>query len=107
FNYTTKAGQQIEVRVGISFISIGKAKENCLKEAAGLSFDNAVEKTKAAWNDYLQRVVVESDNRTEKVKFYTALYHTMMQPTDRTGENPGWKPRGPYYDDFYCIWDTY
>ncbi len=28
-------------------------------------------------------------------------------PTDRTAENPDWTSLEPYYDDFYCIWDTY
>jgi predicted alpha-1,2-mannosidase len=26
---------------------------------------------------------------------------------DRTGENPLWQSTTPYYDDFYCIWDTF
>ena len=43
--------------------------------------------------------------RTEEM-FYTALYHTMMQPTDRTGENPMWTSNEPYYDDYYAIWET-
>lgn len=43
----------------------------------------------------------------QKTMFYTALYHTMLMPTDRTGENPNWENTTPYYDDFYAIWDTY
>ena len=39
--------------------------------------------------------------------FYTALYHTMLMPADRSGENPLWTDPVPYYDDFYAIWDTY
>jgi len=31
----------------------------------------------------------------------------MLMPADRTGENPKWENNGPYYDDFYAIWDTY
>lgn len=107
FGFTNKDKLTIQVRVGISFVSIGKARENCLKEASGLSFDQAVENTKSAWNNYLQRVAVESDNEIEKTKFYTAIYHSLMQPVDRTGENPMWSGSAPYFDDFYCIWDTY
>ena len=49
-----------------------------------------------------------------KRMFYTGLYHTLLEPVDRTGENPGWTDyldndpsQGlvPYYDDFYAIWD--
>jgi putative alpha-1,2-mannosidase len=39
--------------------------------------------------------------------FYTALYHTMLMPVNRTGENPLWENNTPYYDDFYAIWDTF
>jgi predicted alpha-1,2-mannosidase len=31
----------------------------------------------------------------------------MLMPVNRTGENPKWTSALPYYDDFYCIWDTY
>ena len=39
--------------------------------------------------------------------FYTGLYHSMLMPADRTGENPLWKSSEPYYDDYYAIWDTF
>lgn len=107
FSFNNIAGQQVEMRVGLSFISIGKAKDNCLKEAAGLTFDQAVEKAKTEWNSYLGRIAIATNDKIEKVKFYTALYHTLMQPTDKTGENPSWRTDKPYFDDFYCIWDTY
>ncbi|WP_158826909.1 GH92 family glycosyl hydrolase [Mucilaginibacter lacusdianchii] len=107
FSFNKNAPQQVEVRVGISFISIGKAKENFQKEAAGLTFEQAVAKAKAEWDSYLGRMEIATNDKTEKVKFYTALYHTLMQPTDKTGENALWKSDAPYFDDFYCIWDTY
>lgn len=100
-------GRPVEVRVGISFISIGKARENCLREAVPVSFDEARAAAKGAWNDMLRRISVNSDDRTELTKFYTAMYHTMLQPVDKTGENALWKSDAPYYDDFYCLWDTY
>src|SRR5690606_10597967 len=48
-----------------------------------------------------------TDNEDQKRIFYSALYRTMLMPVNRTGENPKWKSGRPYYDDFYCIWDTY
>lgn len=107
FGFTNKDKKIIQVKVGISFISTGKAKENCLTEARDLSFEQALEKAKGEWNRYLQRFAVETENETEKVKLYTAIYHTMLQPSDHTGENPMWFNNVPYFDDFYCIWDTY
>jgi len=107
FKYENKDKKVIQVRVGISFISEEKAKQNCINEAGKLTFEEAVEKAKEEWNGYLSRISVESTNEVEKTKFYTALYHTMLQPTDRTGENPLWTNNIPYYDDFFAIWDTY
>jgi predicted alpha-1,2-mannosidase len=39
--------------------------------------------------------------------FYTALYHSMLMPVNKTGENSRWTSDTPYYDDYYAIWDTY
>jgi predicted alpha-1,2-mannosidase len=107
FTYHNTGQKVVLVRVGVSFISIGKARENCLKEAAPLDFEQAVAKAEAAWNDYLQRMVVESADVAQKRTFYTALYHTLLMPAERTGENPLWLSPAPYYDDFYTIWDTF
>lgn len=30
-----------------------------------------------------------------------------MIPTNKTGENPGWKSTEPYYDDIFTFWDTH
>lgn len=35
------------------------------------------------------------------------LYYTGLMPSNRTGENPGWKTIEPSYDDFYTLWDIF
>lgn len=107
FGYDCKPGQAVGVKIGISFISTGKARTNCVIEAGTLNFEQATSRARNEWSQYLYRIRVDSPSKTEKIKFYTALYHSMMQPVDRTGENPLWSGKEPYYDDFYCIWDTY
>ena len=116
----------INLRVGISFISSLQAKRNIPER----SFDEQLAQTRQQWNDLLGRIVIDG-NEEQKRMFYTALYHTMLMPSDRTGENPLWnevrgerrEERGernelraekseereamPYYDDFYALWDTY
>lgn len=97
------------VRVGISFISERKARENLEAQTHGRTFTQLVEANRSAWNGLLERIRI-ADNSSEKMKrmFYTALYHTMLMPSDRTGENPLWVDgTTPYYDDFYALWDTY
>jgi putative alpha-1,2-mannosidase len=31
----------------------------------------------------------------------------MISPQDYTNENPNWNSTEPYYDSFYCIWDSF
>ena len=96
----------VNLRIGISFLSIDKAREH-LRETAGLDFDAARTACLAAWEDVLSRVkLARGTPEREKRMFYTGLYHTMLMPVDRTGE---WAPAGEevYYDDFYALWDTY
>ena len=95
----------IHWKIGISFISSLKAKENI----PACSFDQQLEQTKHEWNIWLSKIQL-GKNATEQQKrmFYTAIYHTLLMPSDRTGENPLWTDEGvPYYDDYYAIWDTY
>ncbi len=99
----------VNLRIGISFLSQLKAKENLENETRGLTFEQVRQNLVDEWNAILSRVELAEDTPLNlKRMFYTGLYHTMLMPSDRTGENPRWNDRGiPYYDDFYALWDTY
>ena len=98
----------VNFRVGISFISPLKAKYNYENESASKSFDEIRAESLNKWEDEMQKITVHPDTpESQKRMLYTALYHTMLMPSDRTGENPLWTDPVPYYDDFYAIWDTY
>lgn len=99
----------LNVRIGISFISELKAKENLELYTGGKSFDNIHAELLDSWEKLLKKIMIDPKADTKlKRMFYTALYHTMIMPVDRSGENPLWNDLGePYYDDFYAIWDTY
>lgn len=99
----------VNLRIGISFISSLKAKHNYEMESEGKGFDDILTECLAKWEAEMQKIQVHPDTpEREKRMLYTALYHTMLMPSDRTGENPLWTDPGvPYYDDFYALWDTY
>jgi predicted alpha-1,2-mannosidase len=98
----------VKVKVGISFISTLKAKDNITTDIPGWSFEQVLNQTRQKWEDLLSRMVIDTSSTIEQKKlFYTGLYHTMLMPVDRTNENPLWISDQPYYDDFYAIWDTY
>ncbi|MDE6523453.1 MAG: GH92 family glycosyl hydrolase, partial [Muribaculaceae bacterium] len=98
----------VNFRIGISFISPLKAKYNYENESASKSFDEIRAESLNKWEDEMQKITVHPDTPDNyKRMLYTALYHTMLMPSDRTGENPLWTDPVPYYDDFYALWDTY
>ena len=99
--------REVELRVGISFLSTDKAQEN-LRSVSGRSFDQVRSDCLAQWNALLGRLQPgRGTPARQKRMFYTALYHTMLMPVDRTGEWAPAAPDEPYYDDYYALWDTY
>ncbi|MDE1163389.1 MAG: GH92 family glycosyl hydrolase [Acidobacteriaceae bacterium] len=101
------ASRSVGVKVGISFVSEAQARANAEKAITGFDFARALENARHAWDVALGSIAIEGASHMQRKMFYTALYHTMLMPTDRTGENPGWRSSEPYYDDFYAIWDTF
>ena len=107
FEYKTGEGEKIRVKVGISFLSTGKAKANLYREIPHWDLQRIKDQARMLWNDALSKIQVETKNSDLKTIFYSSLYRCMLMPVDRTGENPLWKSEEPYYDDYYAIWDTY
>lgn len=103
-----KSDNVVQLKVGISFLSSQKAKFNAHSEIPHWSFEEVHNGVLAQWEDLFQKIEIDpSTPDAKKRMFYTALYHTMLMPVDRSGENPLWSDPEPYYDDFYAIWDTY
>ena len=91
----------LNIRVGTSFVSTQQAKRNI----PSCDFDTQLNLLHDSWDKLLSRFDVKG-TEVQKRMFYTALYHTMIMPVDKSGENPKWRET-PYYDDYYAIWDTY
>ena len=89
------------IKVGISFVSTQQAKRNI----SSCDFDTQLNLLRDSWDKLLSRFDVKG-TEVQKRMFYTALYHTLIMPVDKSGENPKWRET-PYYDDYYAIWDTY
>ena len=99
---------EVLLKVGISFLSPEKAKSNAEQDLPDWDFDGVQQRLVARWESLLRRVQI-NPRSTEKQKrmFYTALYHSMLMPSDRTGEWEKAQPDEPYYDDYFTLWDTY
>jgi len=103
--FNTVGRQTVKIKVGISFISTQKAKEN-IGELTSWDFDENRNAAIAKWEEVLNTVNVEG-TENDKIIFYSALHHAFLQPSDRTGENPAWTSTEPYFDDYFAIWDTF
>ncbi|TID14253.1 glycoside hydrolase family 92 protein [Venturia nashicola] len=107
--FTAPPGNQITVRVGMSFISTAQACSNAEKEIPNFDFKKTLATAEAAWKEKLSVVEIDSGGVEEGLlkTFWSGIYRTMISPQDYTGENPLWKSNEPYYDSYYCIWDSY
>jgi predicted alpha-1,2-mannosidase len=106
-SFPTTAGQQVQMKIGISFLSAAQARHNAETEIPNFDFAATQSAAIAAWDKALSTVEVSGETPEQAQIFYTALYHTMLMPVDRTGENPLWSSTEPYYDDYYAIWDIF
>lgn len=105
--FRTQEKQRVNMKVGISFLSVDQARRNATEEVPSFDFEAVRQRLIDTWNKALASIDFRGDTAEQRGMMYTALYHTMLMPTDRTGENPLWQSNEPYYDDYYAIWDTF
>lgn len=76
--FSTEEQEAVEVKVGLSYTSIENARFNWETEAADVTFDQAKKNATDVWNESLSRIYVEGGKETDKVKFYTGLFHALL-----------------------------
>jgi len=101
------AATPVAMKVAVSFTSAERAAELLDQDIAGFDFDAVRTATQAAWNRELARVTIDGVGDADKRRFYTALYHSVIQPRDRTRDQPAADRSTPHWDDYYTLWDTY
>lgn len=115
FIFKTSANEQILVKVGISAVSVENARQNLKAEVPDWNFEKVRQDAKNAWNKELSQIEVTDDNQENLTKFYTALYHTKIQPNifqDVNGDYLGLDkkvhnaPKDTHYTIF-SLWDTF
>ena len=102
------------VKVALSPVSIDKAKLNMQSELAGWDFDAAVKQADEAWNRELARIEIQTNDRTKKRVFYTAMYHLMtscskFNDVDREYRGADGKVHKADFTNYttLSLWDTY
>ena len=111
----TTAGERVEVRIGISYISVEQAKRNLEREIPDWTFEQVKAQGRAEWNKSLGGIATVGGTERQRTIFYTALYRSLGRMTDITEDGKYWSG----YDhsvhdanghDFYIddgLWDTY
>jgi predicted alpha-1,2-mannosidase len=76
--YNVKAGDQVKMKIAISYTSVANAKNNLESECTTWDFDKVRAETRAIWNDWLGKIQVTGGTPDQKIKFYTDLWHVLL-----------------------------
>lgn len=97
----------VELRVGISFVSVANAREYVKQEAEGKTFDEIHQAGLNVWEEVFSKIKVDGGSEEHTVLFYSLFNRLMWGPTDLgTEENPYWRSKVRNFTDFYALWDS-
>jgi predicted alpha-1,2-mannosidase len=114
FSFAT-GSKILELRLGISHVSIDNARINLETEGGSLHFEELVERAKNGWEEKLSLIEPEFGNDKQKIIFYTSLYRSFQMPTifqDVNGAYTGFDKNVHQVTDFnyytdLSLWDTF
>lgn len=77
-HFKTRERQEIQMKVGISYVSSAQAKLNMESELNHWDFDQVVQESEEHWNEYLSRIEIEGNTLHHQQRFYTDLWHALQ-----------------------------
>lgn len=92
--FDVRKNKEVQLRTGISYVSIANAAENLkteLSDPFGWSFERVVANQHRVWNELLGRLEIKSDDYLEKEKFYTNMYRTLASRNTFSDVNGQWR----------------
>ena len=116
--YKVKDGDEVNMKIAISYTSIENAYYNLHSECSGWDFNAVRDDTRRIWNEWLERITVEGGTVEQKVKFYTDLWHVLLgrhRINDVNGDYPDrtvgreqiiWNQNGAIIDPVFRIRNT-
>ncbi|KAG6147643.1 hypothetical protein E4U28_006531 [Claviceps purpurea] len=107
--FSPPKSNRIKARVGLSFISMDKACRNAEQEIPDFDFDKVRAAAEKVWQEKLKPVQINNVGVSKALQrtFWSGLYRALLSPQDYTNENPLWDSDEPYFDSYYCIWDSF
>lgn len=77
-DFESMDAQTVQMKVGISYVSIEQARLNIEAELPDWDFDSASQAAFDDWNNWLSRIKVEGGTEKEQSRFYTDLWHALQ-----------------------------
>ena len=123
--FRTTHNQVVQLKVGLSFVSIEQARLNLTTELPHWDFDRVRRESQDVWNEWLSKIEVEGGTAAQRTKFYTDLWHVTLgrrltsdvdgKYCDRTGPEPAVRqiPLGPdgrpryHHFNSDAFWNTF
>jgi predicted alpha-1,2-mannosidase len=114
FSKKVKKGERILVKVSLSPTSYDGAKLN-MTEIKGWDFNKVKQNAEQLWDKQLTKIEITESDKDKLAVFYTALYHTMVQPNIaqdidgkyRGRDNQIHQAEGFDYYSVFSLWDTF
>ena len=105
--FDTRQARTVNLKIAVSFTSVERAAAWLDREIPAWDLDGLQAQAERAWDAALASIAVSGMSDEEQTLFYTHLFHSMVQPRDRTGDADGWPVDAPCWDDHYTLWDTW
>ncbi len=100
--------RDVELQVGVSYVSVAKARASVEREIGGRTFEQVRAAAETAWETMLGRIRVDGGTAEQRRLFYTLFTRLVCMPSDLgvDDEFAGWHSGVRHFTDYYCLWDS-
>lgn len=115
FCFDKKWNKELICKVALSLVSIENARLNMVTEVPGWDFEYIARAAETSWEKELKKIIIQGTDLQKKI-FYTALYHTMVQPNTMSDVNGEYMAsdyvtrsvaKGEVHYSTFSLWDTF
>lgn len=115
FSFDKKRNKELICKVALSPVSIENARLNMATEVPGWDFERVASAAEDNWEKELKKIIIQGTDLQKKI-FYTALYHTMLQPNTMSDVNGEYMAadyvtrsvaKGEVHYSTFSLWDTF
>lgn len=106
-HFETQENDTIYMKIAVSFKSIERANDWLLAEIPDFNYEVVKTKAITTWENQLEKIKIEGASADNLKIFYSAMYHSMLMPRNRTNDMRGFDDNVEVWDDHFAVWDTW